>query len=176
MNKLLLGCMVSGIMMFSAGAYAQKCDFETDEADPFTKEHVRASGLIRISGVPRWWVKMEQKGAKKTMALTIFKMKEVKANIARGTKMQIKLEDGTVLEPTVAEDATPTFNVEQQMYIVSQWNVTLELSEDMLQQLSKSPIELIRTKVGSEECNMPDAVGRNTKKVMELAKCMLNNK
>jgi hypothetical protein len=172
MKKTIL-LSVALLLLQTISSFAQDCKFFKDEKDPFTKEHVRATKEIRISAVPWWWIKLEQKGSQYSMTLVIFQRKEVRVNLAQGTKIMTKLEDGTVLELEAQEEAVPTFNVEQQAIIVTQWTVHISLTEKQLKKLSNSPIELIRTTIGTDECNMPKPHAKGVNRVMEYAACLL---
>lgn len=161
------------LLLQAISSFAQDCKFFKDEKDPFTKEHVRSTKEIHISAVPWWWIKLEQKGTQYSMTLIIFQRKEIRVHISQGTKIMTKLEDGTVLELEAQEEAVPTFNVEQQTFIVTQWTVHISLTEKQLKKLSTSPIELMRTTIGSDECNMPKPNAKGVNKVMEYAACLL---
>ncbi len=160
----------------NTNGYAQKCNFDVDETDPFTKETHKATELIRLSGVPRWWMKLEQKGENYLVTLHIFKVKEVRAVLAKDTKIMAKLEDGNTVEFTVENDVNPTVNVEQMAIIVSQWTAVCKTSKEDLSKLSKSPIAFMRTNIGGEEVNMPEVHDKGVNKVVKFAGCLLSAK
>ncbi len=162
------------VCMCTANVYAQKCKFKVDESDPFTNKRHRATTFLQLSGVPRWYITLEQKGDEYMATLNIFKLKDVRAMVTKGTIILAKLEDGNTVEFTADADATPTVNVEQLSIIVSQWTVICKLSKENLTKLSKSPIAFMRTTIGPEEVNMPDVHDKGVEKVVNFANCLLS--
>ena len=171
--KKLIPVFIALLFCFGAvHAFAQDCDFQKDEMDAFTKQRYRSSELMKLSLAPFWWMLMEQKSDKYFITMQIFVLKEMREQVKKGTKVMAKLEDGTIVELTAMDDVSPSFNFESG-YIVSQWTVKSEVSDEQMMQLSKSPIELMRTKIGSQDLDMPKAVKKGIKKVMNMAGCML---
>lgn len=78
MKKLIIFSTVTTLLLLSVNSYAQNCKFHKDETDPFTKEHVRSSGPIRLSVTPIWWAQLEQKGTSYSLMLNISLIKQVR--------------------------------------------------------------------------------------------------
>lgn len=185
MNLLNTFCFALLLCSTTFASFAQNCKFEKDETDGFTKEHHRLTHSQRICTDPYWWLQLEQKGDKYFLTIRISLLKQIRETLAKGTKILTKLEDGTILELAADEDATPIFNLENdqsfaaqfsdhiEKLLVTQWAVRISVTEDVIRQLSRSPITLMRTTIGTTEYNMPRAVDRYTRKIVDMAACML---
>ena len=184
MNRFSTLCVTMLLCSITLTSLAQKCKFEKDETDGFTKEHIRLTPPLRICTDPYWWLQIEQKGDKYFLTIKIRTVSQIRTPLTKGTKILTRFEDGTILELVAEDDVAPSFNVENnesfttqfngvQKELVTKWTVRISATEDMIRQFSKSPIQLMRTTIGNAEYNMPRAVDRYTKKIMEMAGCML---
>ena len=108
------------------------------------------------------------------MTLMMNQIKKINDVIPKGTEIMTKLQDGSVFSLEVPKDVVPNFNVEGSM-IVTQWVITIELTEEHLKKLSSSPIELIRTEIANEEYNMAKAKAGGVKSIMNFASCLISN-
>ncbi len=167
---IIVALLLSSLSLITS---AQKCKFDKEEVDAFSKEYRRSTDYMKISKAPMWWIQFEQRDKSYYMTVFISLLKEVREPIKKDSKIMVKLKDGQILEFVITEDVASVVNVEQQRFIVSQWTPKVAVTEDQLKKLSSSPIEQVRTTVGGNECNMPEAVNRGTEKVMNMAACLL---
>lgn len=185
MKRITSVCITLLLCCTTFVSFAQKCKFQKDETDGFTKEHHRLAPSLRICTDPYWWLQMEQKGDKYFVTIRISMLTHIREPLAKGTKILTKLEDGTILELVANDESTPTFNFENdqsfaaqfsdhiEKLFVTKWSVRISVTEDIIRQFSKSPITLMRTTIGTTEYNMPRAVDRYTRKIVDMAACML---
>ena len=176
MNRLIPLCLVLILNTFPAVLFAQKCNFEKNEIDGFSKEQMKISPRLKVSNAPFWLVQMEQKGAKYYFTFTATAQSEIRAVMVKGTKLLVKLDDGTVMEFAADKDIVPAFDVEAgfgKQYVITQWNIRASVTAEQVKQFSNSPISLMRTVIDDKEYNMPSPHDRFTNKVMAMASCML---
>ncbi len=178
-------CLILLLCCVALTSFAQKCKFEKEETDGFTKEHHRLASSLRICTNPYWWLQMEQKGDKYFFTIRISVTSQIRTTLTKGTKILTRLEDGTILELVAEDDIVPSFNVENDesfaaqfnednpKLLVTKWAVRISVTEDMVRQFSRSPIQLMRTTIGNTEYNMPKAIDRYTRKIVDMAACML---
>ena len=126
-----------------------------------------------ISKIPNWYLVMERKGSKYSITFSILALSEVRMVMTKGTKLLLKLEDGTMMEFTAENEVVPSFDVAGAIY--THWDMKVPVTEDQIKQFSKSAISIMRTTIGDKEYNMPDAHDRYTNKIMANAACMLEN-
>jgi hypothetical protein len=185
MTRFSTLCVTLLLCSVTLTSFAQKCKFKKDETDGFTKEHHRLAPSLRICTDPYWWLQMEQKGDKYYVTIKIRIVSNIRTTLTKGTSILTKFEDGTILELVAENDVTPSFNVEddesfanqltegKKTLLITQWAVRISVAEYMIRQFSKSPIQLMRTTIGNTEYNMPNAIDRYTRKIMDMAICML---
>ena len=185
MNRFISVCITLLLCCTTLVSFAQKCKFDKDETDGFTKEHHRLAPPLRICTDPYWWLQMEQKGDKYFLTIKIRVVSQIRTTLTKGTKILTRFEDGTILELVTEDDVAPSFNAENdesfaaqfaeenQKLLVTKWAVRISVTEDIIRQFSKSPIQLMRTTIGNTEYNMPKAIDRYTRKIVDMAACML---
>ncbi len=165
---ILLCCTLPNVIL------AQKCKFDKEDKDPFTNEMVR-SEMVKFGKKLLWWANMEQNGQKYYATFYIGQHKDMVDMMTKGTKILLKLENGTIVTLETTSDQSPIRNVEG-LVIVTQWTPKIELTKEQLQQLSSSPTENIRTYISGKELYPPEISGKQGRKMMDIAHCLLENK
>ena len=171
--KLAL-CTFAIVAMSTTSSFAQKCHFDVDKKDYFSGEHVR-NVRVRIGNLfYSWWVLLEQKGPKYSMMVQSAATGKIDDIIPKGSKVLFKLDNGKVVEVTLSDDCVPNHDV-QNNTIISTWLTKCDVTKEAMQQLSESPTTLIRMNVGGKDFDSPGASGKEGKKVMESAQCLLKD-
>lgn len=162
------------VALSSANSIAQNCNFDVDKKDEFTGEHVR-NVRVRIGTLMySWWLLQEQKGPKYFLTIQATATGKVDDIITKGTKVLYKLKNDKVIEMVVSEDCIPSHSV-QSGVIISMWLPKGEMPKETMQQMSESPTTMIRINVGGKDFNAPSITGREGKKIMENAQCLLKD-
>ena len=151
---------------------AQKCKFDVDKKDDFSGDHVRNVRIRLGTFFYSWWMLLEQKGQHYYITVQSAATGKVDDIIPKGSTIYFKLESGKVLEMNTTEECVPAHNV-QSNTIVSTWLPKGEVNKDFMKQLSESPLDKIRMKVGGKDFDSPDASGKSGRKCMESAQCMI---
>lgn len=165
MKKLLFASL---LMLGPLAMYAQ-CDFDKDETDPYSKEHVR-SVKHNFGNLRKMWVFiLDQKGSKYYATVNMAEIGKFD-NIASG--ILIKQANGNVLELAVESDVIPSVQIVG-ANINTQWLVKCVISEAKMKMLSESPIESIRVKMAGRDFDAPELKDKQSNKIMKSAGCML---
>lgn len=168
-GKLLLLC----VMLMAAGSYAQKCDFDKDETDAYSKEHYR---MVKhnFGNLRKMWVFiMEQKGDQYFVTVNMAEIGDFIRNVAKeGTNLKLKLENNTIVEVPVVADAVPSVQL-MGSNINSQWLIKCSVTPDKMKILSENPITGMRINMGDRDFDAPDLKSKQSNKIMGSAKCLL---
>jgi len=167
-------CLLTLLVLFAISASAQKCHFDVDKKDDFTGEHVRNVKVKIGNFFYSWWLLLEQSGGKYAITVQSAATSKIEDVIPKGSKILFKLESGKVLEMIVSNDCVPNYTV-QSGTIVTTWLPKCDVTKETMQQLSESPTNLIRMTIGGKDFTSPDASGKEGKKVMESAQCLLKD-
>ena len=163
------------ISVFTAShVQAQKCHFDVDKKDDFSGEHVRNVRIKVGNMFYAWWVLLEQKGPKYFVTVQSASTGRVENTIPKGSKVLFKLDNGKVVEMVVGEECVPSYSV-QSNTIITMWLPKGEVSKDVMKELSESPMTLIRMKIGDKDFDSPGASGKEGRKMMESAACLLQD-
>ncbi len=166
--------IMSFAFLSSFSLHAQDCKFDIDKKDDFTGEHVR-SIRHKIGAVYYNWVMLlEQKGPKYYMTVIHEENGKINDIITKGSKIFFKLEDGTVIDMELTDDAVPIHSIPSDK-IVTTWMEKGELSKETMMKISKAGISVIRLKIGSKDIDSPTATGKSANKIREYAECMLKD-
>ena len=172
MKKIFLFAILFAVSASGNHIYAQKCKFDSDKEDEFTKEHVRSVKHPIGSILFRWWMLMEQKGPKFELTLQVSTTGKMDDVFAKGSKMLFKLENGKVVEIVADADYMPAFHVESNT-IITNWLPKGVVSEENMKALSESPITAVRVNVANKDVNAPNITGKEADKIQQSATCFL---
>ncbi len=170
-KKQALSVLAILLTLLASPAFAQKCHLDIDEKDPFSGEIKKMYKHDIVCTKPSysfWIVQIEQKGTLYSLSISPQVHGRTVVGVAKGTILYLKLEDNTVMEFKVENEAGPTF-----VYDNTKWDLKFSLTEDQLKKLAGSPISNLKITVNNKEIYCPEPLGKATDKIMRGAACVL---
>jgi hypothetical protein len=157
------------------GLYAQKCDFDKDELDAYSKQKYRMVKHVFGSMVKKWVFIMEQKGDKYYVTLNMAENGDFIRNVAKaGTDLLMKMDNGTVVTATVETDAVPSVQlVNGNTAINSQWMIKCVVTPEKLKLLSEALITGMRINMGDRDFDSPELKSKQGERIKQSAACLL---
>jgi hypothetical protein len=172
MSKLSKLCLVLLVALMPAISHAQKCNLDIDEADAFTKEHVKA-GTSSVGGAMwHWKLTLKQSGAKYGWEMQIKYSKHFQDDIKTGDVIYCKLENGKVIKLIADNNYAPSHNAFSDGVIITTYLPKGNLDASDMKDFSESPLSEIRVTLSGTniEPNISSKQGNNLK---EIAACIL---
>ncbi len=164
-----LVCILAFLLIAVKPAVAQKCHLDIDEKDAFTGEITRSYMHAFLISKMYWEFSFARKGNSYSFVLAPVYGGRVPANASVGTKLYLKLEDGTILEETLAEEVLPSYMLNG----CTRWQMRFEVSEDKMKKLAASPITTIKTNINNTEYYIPSLKSKHGSKIQNAAACMI---
>ncbi len=167
-------CLLALFVFSATSSFAQKCHFDVDKKDDFTGAHVRNVKVKIGNFFYSWWLLLEQNGTKYAITVQSAATSKIDDVIPKGSKILFKLDNDKVVEIVVSDDCVPNHNV-QNNTIITTWLPKCDVSKETMQQLSQASTSLVRMNIGGKDFTSPNASGKEGKKVMEGAACLLQD-
>jgi hypothetical protein len=167
-NIILLFFVI--LLLPSKRTSAQKCKLSRDEKDAFTGEitrtfshyiHVTKDGMV-------WNIHFERKGNVYYWGYEPCSLGRALVNAPIGTKVIVKLENGTIIENALEEDVKPTFVRE-----TTHWKLLLKVNEETMRKFAASPITDIKTIIAYKEFYVSDLKDRRANIIQNGANCII---
>ena len=157
--------------------FAQDCGGVDEKKDSFTGKTIKSSRTVIGNLMMKWIVNMDQSDGATYMKWSIAMQGEYNQQLAVGTVLMLKLEDGKVLSLKTIEPTTPVTQAlnggSGTINVFSTYNLRFQLSKEELTALSKSSIEDLKIDVPGLSIKNPKIKGRQMGKIQDAAGCLL---
>lgn len=162
---LIIGCM-------ALTATAQ-CKYVKATKDEWTGKTMNTAQLAIGNALAGREVILQESGGTYYLGLRItFNTDFPDVAFKKGDKVSFKLANGEIIEVVSIKDLPPTMTRFMDVPI-RMWFVNQDVSKEVFEQLSTSPITAIRFRLNDADHDLPAIKDKQTAKIMETAKCML---
>jgi|GEM_PF-4204730 len=172
MKKLFILSFLLVTSLSTTHVFAQKCDLDKDEIDPYTKTHVKSSKIVFGNMMKKWIFLMEKSDDKYYVTLNMAEIGEFHNKATTETKLLISLENGKVIEMPVDADVLPSVQIVGSN-INTQWLIKCDATMEKMKMLAESPIAGMRITMSGKDFNAPDFKSKQSSRVMKTAECLL---
>lgn len=162
-------------------ANAQNCKGIKDKKDPFTnkierKAEVTIGKASPFAGGIKWRIDLNQVDGITTMKWNIAMMGEFNQAFPQGTKLLLRLDNGTILTQESTERSSPVtqaINGGGVIHIFSTYTLSFTPDKEILESLSQSPITDIKVTVPDRHIESPKIVKKQMTDLMHAFNCFL---
>ena len=176
MNAITIAIFVL-LTSSTTASFAQNCKEVKEKKDAFTNKTEKSARIVIGNLMTKWLVEMFQSDGATTMKWGIAMQGEYNQKLEEGTKLLLKLEDGTVLTLNTSEPTTPITQVLSggagTVNVFSQYNLKFNLDKETLSALSSSIITDIKVDVPGLPIKNPKIKSSQMEKVMDVSGCFL---
>ncbi|MDR3680979.1 MAG: hypothetical protein P4L41_13525 [Flavipsychrobacter sp.] len=174
MKKLLV--LVFSLVCFATNTFAQDCKHVDETTDAFTNKTTKSAKITIGKGGTKWLIEFNQSEGVTTMKWGIAMVGEYNQQFDKGTKLLLKLENGTVLTLATTEASAPvTQAVNGGAYgvaIFSTYYLKYDLSKESLTSLSGSPIADFKIDIPDQKIKNPNMTDKQTEKIKDVCTCL----
>lgn len=171
MKNILIIC---SLIILPLASFAQKCKYDVDKADPFTKEMVQSTtfkiGPKTINGKKNmevgWTMTFEKNGKDKFVGFKVILFGKFDEIVEVGQKVYLRLEDDTILELVVGKQVLPVYMTGMAVY--THYNLRLKVEDETIQKLAQSGLTNFKMQMNEREIVAEISKGD---KVMNIAAC-----
>ncbi len=160
------------ILLSTVLAAAQDCSNVKESTDEFKNEVVKKAQIGVGPVTWNWQLMLEQHGDKYTLGLRVMNSGDIRYIIKKDEIIQIKLEDGNVIELVANNDYLPVASIYGGAQVVTIWLPAGYISVETLKKLAASPITAIRLTIQGTEATVTKFKDKQTRRVMEAAGCI----
>lgn len=174
MKKILIA---TSLLLAVTQATAGDCKGVKERVDPFSNKPEKTAQFTIGGMFTKWTIEMEQKEGAATMRWGIAAQGEFNQKLDVGTKLLLRLEDGTILTLGTIEASTPVTQAVSgggAVNVFSVYYLKFGLSEETLGALSKSVVTDVKIDVPGLKIKNPTLKGRQMEKIKDVSSCFLN--
>ena len=175
-NPFLLSCL---LLVLTCNAIAQDCDGVKEKKDPFTNKTEKSARVIIGNLKIKWSVDVNQSDGETSMKWAIAMQGEFNQKFDVGTKLLLKLEDGTVLNLKTSEPSSPVTQAVNggagTINVFTTYSLKFVLSKESLTQLARSPIVDLKFDIPGQEIKNPKIKNNQMGKLQSVFTCLLNS-
>lgn len=165
-----LVCILAFLFIAVKPAVAQKCHLDKDEKDAFTGEITRSYvHFFDGPGRTSWYISFARKGDAYDFFISPVSGGLISESISVGTRLLIKLEDGTILEETLTDEVLPNYMIDG----YTRWIMRFSVNESKMKKLSASPIISIKTNINDRDFYIASLKSKHGSKIQNAAACMI---
>ncbi len=169
-SKLLLTIIASFCLATIATA---QCKYVTPQKDEWTTETYNFAKMAIGTQLAMRELIMYEANGKYFLGLRItFNTDFPDIPFKENDKVSIKLENNEVIEIVAPKDLPP-ITIRVLDVPLRMWYVHQEVPKTVFEKVSVSPIKAVRFKLNDADQDLPGIKERQTQKIMETAKCML---
>ena len=171
MNRLVILCFLIFSPLLSI---AQKCKYDIDKADPFTKEMVQSTtfkiGPKTINGKKNmevgWTMTFEKNGKGKFIGFKVIMFGKFDEVVEVGQKVYLRLEDDTILELVTDKQVIPGYMTAMAVY--THYDLRFKTDDESIQKLAQSGVTNFKMQLNEREIVAEISKGD---KIMKVAAC-----
>ncbi len=171
MKSLIIALSIAALPLVSS---AQKCKYDVDKADPFTKEMIQSTtlkiGPKVINGRKNyevgWTMTFEKNGKDKFIAFKVIMFGKFDEIVEPGQKVLLRLEDDTIIELVADKQVLPVYMTAMAVY--THYDLKFKTDDATLQKLASAGVTNFKMQLNEREI-----VAEITKgdKIMKTAEC-----
>lgn len=169
---LLPAFLLGGIAM---PAMAQKCRYDVDKTDAFSKEQVRSTTLkigpqtidTRKNREVGWTMTFEKKGKDNFIAFKVIMFGKFDEVVQSGQKVYLRLADDKIIELIAETPVLPAYMTGIAVY--THYNLKFKTDAGAIAALSAAPVTDFKLETGTKE--IVAELGKKGEKIMETVAC-----
>lgn len=156
-------------------ATAQKCKYDVDKTDPFSKEQVRSTTLkigpqtidSRKNREVGWTMTFEQKGGNHYIAFKVILLGKRDEVMQQGQKAYLRLANDKIVILTAAAEVLPSYMTGITVY--THYDLRFQTDAAAMAALSEAPATDFKLETASREISAE--LGKKGAQIMETAAC-----
>lgn len=157
-------------------AHAQKCKYDVDKTDPFTKEAVKSTtlkiGPKIINGKKNyevgWTITLEKNGNESYVNFKVIMFGKFDESVEPGQKVYLRLGNDRIMELTAEKQVLPVYMTGLAVY--THYDLRFKVNAETLQQLSEAPVTNFKMQLNEREITAEIDNGKG-EKIMKIANC-----
>lgn len=173
--KKITSLLAFGLLSFAS--QAQKCKYDFDKTDPFTKESVKSStfklGPKVIDGRKNyevgWTMTLEKNGKDDYISFKIILFGKFDEGMAKGQKIYLRLENDQMIELVSENDVLPSYMTGVAVY--THYDLRFKVEAATMHKLSEANITNIKMERIMDKSLTADIDDGKAKKIMNAAAC-----
>ncbi|PSK90099.1 hypothetical protein [Taibaiella chishuiensis] len=154
---------------------AQKCRYDVDKTDAFSKEQLRSTTLkigpqtidTRKNREVGWTMTFEQKGGNRFIAFKVIMLGKRDDVVQQGQQAYLRLANDKIIILTAETDVLPSYMTGLAVY--THYDLRFKTDAAAITALSESPATDFKLETGSRE--IAAELGKKGEKIMETAAC-----
>lgn len=168
--RILLACLLGCYTIIGS---AQPCKYVKATKDEWTGKTMNTAQMAIGNALAGREVILQESGGTYYLGLRItFNTDFPDIAFKKGDKVSFKLANGEIIEVVSIKDLEPTMTRFMDVP-VRMWFVNQDVSKEVFEKLSASPITAIRFRLNDADHDLPAIKDKQTAKIMETVKCML---
>lgn len=176
MNMRILAAILLGCITIISNDATAQCKYVKATKDEWTGKTMNTAQMAIGNALAGREVILQESGGTYYLGLRItFNTDFPDVAFKKGDKVSFKLANGEVIEVVSIKDLPPTMTRFMDVP-VRMWFVNQDVSKEVFGKLAASPIVAIRFRLNDADQDLPAIKDKQTIKIMETAKCMLENK
>lgn len=156
-------------------ATAQKCKYDVDKTDPFSKEQVRSKTLkigpetinTRKNREVGWTMTFENKGQDHFIGFKLIMLGKLDDVMATGQKAYLRLADDKIITLVADVEVLPAYLTGIAVY--THYNLRFKTEAESIAALSAAPVTDFKLETGNQEITAE--LGKKGTQIMETAAC-----
>ncbi|OSZ79029.1 hypothetical protein CAP35_12495 [Chitinophagaceae bacterium IBVUCB1] len=176
MNMRILTVLLLGCIAVLNNETSAQCKYVKATKDEWTGKTMNTAQMAIGNALAGREVILQESGGTYYLGLRItFNTDFPDVAFKKGDKVSFKLANGEIIEVVSIKDLPPTMTRFMDVP-VRMWFVNQDVSKEVFEKLSASPITAIRFRLNDADQDLPAIKDKQTAKIMETAKCMLETK
>ncbi len=159
------------VSLFTLTTYAQKCKLDKDEADPFTKEHVKSGKAMIGKTYVKWSLTLNNISGKYGWEMTMGIGGHIEEVLQKGSIIYCKLENEKVIQLVLNNDYIPMHSVVNGT-IITYYTPKGDLDEGAIKVFAESPLIGVRATIAGNNIE-PVVTDKQGNLLQNIARCLL---
>ncbi|OSZ82071.1 hypothetical protein CAP35_02025 [Chitinophagaceae bacterium IBVUCB1] len=170
-KKLFMTLLCCAVLQVTA----QPCKYVKPQKDQFTNETYNLAKMAIGAPMAMRELIIYESDGKFNLGLRLtFNTDFPEVAFKKGDKVSLKLANGEIIEITAEKDLPPT-TIRVLDVPLRMWYINQQVARNVYEKLSVSPITAVRVKLNDADHDLQGIKDKQSAKIMETVKCMLDN-